>query len=1278
MESQGGDDPFQTAPRPSAAGKTDADPALSTTIGMAGDSLASSANTSAAALAQIGDYQILSEIARGGMGVVYKARHRTLGRLAAVKLIKSGELAQAEEVQRFQVEAQAAAVLDHPGIVPVYEVGQQGAQHYLAMAYINGQSLAQRVKESPLTPHDAARIMQQVAAAVQYAHDQGIVHRDLKPQNILMTKDGQPKVTDFGLAKKQGSDSNLTATGQILGTPSFMPPEQTKGTSDQIGPLSDVYSLGATLYCLLTGRPPFQAATPLETMLQVANQEPVPLRQLNPSIPRDLETICLKGLQKNPSQRYASAGDFAADLGRYLVGEAIIARPIGRLEKAWRWCCKHPAGTALAASFVLLLGLAGVTVWLVQEQQRSRQIAQLTSSFESLLDRPAANPTYIEQGESLLAALALFAPAQSEQERSRLWQTYATVIEAGILQPKLSSDDEQRLGEALTKFSERDADEAARLQELLDGRRRSWRPLVELKAPFADVATIFPADEVELKAGRLVRRGDPQRSNAPRPVATNVTAAGKIRLEATFDANWKSAERLGVEFRYDEKNRYVFLLNADAPAVQLPEEPLAAEQRRNRRVQAQLLRNGVSLRSQDVNVSELSSESLRVDAQRDGDRLEFKVGSAEPMVFEDVFAIRSRDPAHFGLIWPPNVGLSDLTVSSMPVPKTTSPLEAGDVVFANGNFEDAARQYHESALVTTDESLRQEAHYKEGISLLTLGRTQDAERLFESLIGESGTRWPMLASIQLWVIQVRQRDHEQADATFELITGRYSFSELATLVPEELRQELLDVYRPEPMPRLLRVMTYDPKRIEKLERFVSLQDLFGSNEWERMGARSQLIDALWSAGKYDLASQLIVQADQRARDSNEHYVRFGPCFPLYLAWKFQRGEAQLALNELDQVMRAEATPWANEDGALWLVRAQCEAQLEQWDDALRSLDRALQLAVKHHGENGLRSWRDYNTAMEGFIHEKRGDSVRAMEIWRNSSDQGSGPADWANTSLTYMILRGLSGEIDRNDAEIFLSKIAGSEPGTLGAAARGFLSPDSLMVMAREMFRAPHGREIAWQISNGELFPSEQVEKIAALLLYEFVRQNAFEGSVSSEMHDEIWSTAQRVIRDRAQKGSFSALQIGQLGLSWKGTMNVLGWGGLGPSLPQELRSPGAYMIAHRMLRRSQSVEAAKLFSEALTYAQAGSKIAKFAQQDSELLQAGQGLAIVRNSGAKSVTVEIFSGEVVVQRIEVEKEMEVALPTGNYAWRIAELPDTRGQFTLSLCGRRIVELPAMP
>ena len=326
-----------------------------------------------------GDYELLREIARGGMGVVFEARQMSLNRKVALKMILAGQLANETDVKRFHTEAEAAANLDHPGIVPIYEVGQHQGQHYFSMGFIEGQSLSQRLTYGPLPCRQAAALLVAVAEAIDYAHQCGVIHRDLKPGNILLDAKGNPRVTDFGLAKKIQGDSGLTGSGQVMGTPSYMPPEQAGGKRAAVGPAADVYALGATLYALITGRPPFQAATAMDTVLQVLSDEPVPPRRLNAAIPRDLETICLKCLEKEPDQRYTSAAALAADLRRFLTGEPIAARPVTQLERAAKWARRKPT---LAASYllgllaVLLGGLGGTGVWQWRAAEGARDAAK--------------------------------------------------------------------------------------------------------------------------------------------------------------------------------------------------------------------------------------------------------------------------------------------------------------------------------------------------------------------------------------------------------------------------------------------------------------------------------------------------------------------------------------------------------------------------------------------------------------------------------------------------------------------------------------------------------------------------------------------------------------------------------------------------------------------------------------------------------------------------------------------------------------------------------------
>jgi serine/threonine-protein kinase len=339
-----------------------------------------------------GDYELLTEIARGGMGVVYQARQKSLNRLVALKMILAGRLAAEEDVQRFRTEAEAAACLRHPNIVAVHEVGEVDGQLFFSMEFIEGRSLAQRLSEGPLPGRTAAGYVCQLARAVHYAHRQGVLHRDLKPSNILLDHENQPYITDFGLAKRlDARDSGLTRTGAVIGTPSYMAPEQAAGKVKELGPACDIYGLGAVLYELLTGRPPFRSDTPLDTLLHVLEREPVPPRLLNPKVERDLETICLKCLEKDPGRRYASADDLAADLQRYLDGGAIQARSynwVARMTRALNQPSHREADLRVWSSLLLLFAgifLAGHVLIFVLLQAKQPYGLVLLSRTGSLL-----------------------------------------------------------------------------------------------------------------------------------------------------------------------------------------------------------------------------------------------------------------------------------------------------------------------------------------------------------------------------------------------------------------------------------------------------------------------------------------------------------------------------------------------------------------------------------------------------------------------------------------------------------------------------------------------------------------------------------------------------------------------------------------------------------------------------------------------------------------------------------------------------------------------------
>ncbi|HYT89453.1 MAG TPA: bifunctional serine/threonine-protein kinase/formylglycine-generating enzyme family protein [Gemmataceae bacterium] len=318
-------------------------------------------------------YEIEDVLGRGGMGVVYKARHLTLKRTVALKMVLAGGHAGPRELARFRIEAEAVARLQHPNIVQIHEVGEADGHPYCALEFVEGGNLASKLDGKPLPAGEAAQLTETLARAMQLAHSRNVVHRDLKPANILLTAEGTPKITDFGLARQLDSDSGETQAGAVMGTPSYMAPEQASGRAHEAGPAADIYALGAILYVCLAGGPPFKGKTMVETLDLVRTQEPVPPSRLQKSVPVDLETICLKCLRKEPEKRYASAAELADDLVRYQQGEPILARPVGRIERAVKWVRRNPVVTGAAVAVVLALAL-GTTVsylkYLDAEQQR--------------------------------------------------------------------------------------------------------------------------------------------------------------------------------------------------------------------------------------------------------------------------------------------------------------------------------------------------------------------------------------------------------------------------------------------------------------------------------------------------------------------------------------------------------------------------------------------------------------------------------------------------------------------------------------------------------------------------------------------------------------------------------------------------------------------------------------------------------------------------------------------------------------------------------------------
>ena len=383
-------------------------------------------------------YEILGELGRGGMGVVYKARQTGLGRLVALKMILHAEHAGREERQRFLREAEAVAGLRHGNIVQIYQVGAtepepgRDAVPFMALEFLDGGSLDRKIAGTPWPPRPAAELVETLSRAVHHAHAAGVIHRDLKPANVLLAADDTPKITDFGLAKRIGGDAGQTQSGAILGTPSYMAPEQAAGRTREVGPAADVYALGAILYDVLTGRPPFRAESAWDTIAQVIDKEPLAPSQLLLKVPRDLETICLKCLHKEPRRRYASARELADDLRRFLDGKPIAARPVGPLERGWRWCRRNPWVAGLAAAVVLSLtaGVALSTAFALEAHGNAREATAKAHLAEENARKADANA-----GQA--RAAAIFAGKQRDLALDAFNTLLLSVHQAGADTPAL-------------------------------------------------------------------------------------------------------------------------------------------------------------------------------------------------------------------------------------------------------------------------------------------------------------------------------------------------------------------------------------------------------------------------------------------------------------------------------------------------------------------------------------------------------------------------------------------------------------------------------------------------------------------------------------------------------------------------------------------------------------------------------------------------------------------------------------------------------------------------
>jgi tetratricopeptide (TPR) repeat protein len=1125
--------------------------------------------TAAPPLPRIPGYEVLAVLGRGGMGIVYKARHLRLQRLVALKMILAGAHAGPEHVERFLVEARAVARMQHPHIVQIYEIGEHGGLPFFSLEFVDGGSLD---KKPARAPRDAAALVETLARAMHTAHQAGVVHRDLKPANVLLTEEGTPKITDFGLAKQLDAESGQTRTGAVMGTPAYMAPEQAAGRTHEIGPATDVYALGAILYELLTGRPPFRGASIGETLAKVQREEPTAPSRLRPKLPRDVETICLKCLAKEPGQRYPSALALAQDLERFRSDEPILARRQSLAARFWRKVRRRPLQTAAVVA-VLLAVVAG-TLGAFRSFHLQR-VDQLETRIQTRLQALDGTPAAVNEVESAITELEGLDAARAGVARQALVERLARHLEDRLREDVIRPEDRPAIDAALELLAARDPESAGRLRQTRDRRYTGPQKVIALKPPFPGLGEVFDRSRVRADPAGFVR---PLPAGGGKTVTllTREGCKGQVRLEATF----AGVPKLGPD------GDLGLLLNAEqGPGGELSGYAFilanpAGTDRPGGFVSLRILRNGVLQREE---TRPLPGGPLRLMARREGGKLEFQLGDAPPVLFQDVLPGSPRD-GKFGLRWPPEARLTRLDGYQTPLP-TGSPLEQGDALFGSGRYGEALA-FYEQHLRTGTPRARHEAECKAGLCLLALRRTGEAAAYFERVAAakpEEGEPWPLVATVQRWLLYVREEKFDLAEPFLTHIQVNYPHLEdLLQVIPADVRFQILDAYGRQTS---LADNLLTPTAAGVAERYVAVGKALQAPPGRMLPAYRRLTRV------YALTGQ-----EEKALQTAQDALLVGDTWPGSMAevpeeycWLLRRRRGpERALEEINRRLAAAAAGPGRQasDPGLLLERARTFIALQKWDDAEK--DVALVVQGSHYYVVCQAA------LLQGFLRERRGDEQGALAAWRGGvfkrwglqlppSLRESGFGGGPNPFIHDWILASLTNDLADSAAEELLPGLASKYGFAADSSPRkliGVLRPPPALMAG--MWRTRLGRQCARHIAFRDVSLSDYFHMPLFLVLAEYLRQGSTGDSSSAEEEALIWDLAQGGVQGYTA-GKLGITHATQLLAAWKGYTNFLGWGGVAPQLDASLRGPTAYVLGVRYLRvKNMPKEAEAMFRAAL------------------------------------------------------------------------------------------------
>ncbi len=1181
--------------------------------------LAGSSSAGAAGAAPprvLGGYEVLDELGRGGMGVVYQARQTALKRLVALKMILSGSHAGAEQRDRFRAEAEVVARLKHPHIVEIHDIGELDGQPYFALEFVEGGSLERKLAGAPLPAAQAAALVETLARAIHHAHQHGVVHRDLKPANVLLTADGQPKVTDFGLAKQLDADGR-TATGAVMGTPSYMAPEQAAGKVKELGPPCDIYALGAILYECLTGRPPFRGPTMMETLRLVVHEPPPPVRKVNPQVPRDLETICHKCLHKDPRDRYRSALQLAQDLERYRGGESILARPEGPARKAFRVLRRRwpvvvsglVIGTAVAVALVAFTG-----------GRDARRVAELGRELEVGLDaEPAAwSAALVEQNEGRIAELNRLAPAEADAWRGRLRQKFKGAVLARIGAPRLGPDDRAQIDGLIVALARRWPEEERALRDRLMQRLRDWKEVAAVAAPFSGWDAVLAAADAQADGTALVSRvqRDPPLAAVIGPAAR---CGDNAEIEARWDESWTAARQIGVALNLDGAAHYRFVLSARSihtfgKAVDA-DRSFAAALASGGTAYLQIWRGADCLREVPVTPG---AGPLTLRARRQGDQLECQLDASPPARFTDAMPLPAM--GSYGMLWPAGVRLVELRCRRQELPSTPSPLESADALFAQRRFHDALAAYDQPGLAA-ESAVGQEARYKAALCLYEMNRTDDAASRLERLVGETGERWPILAAYRLWLTYLDKNLPDKAEDAFHSLATRARPETVPQFVPEYTRYALLS--RLTSNRQGMNYIRANPETCERIARTIKGFELLATPSVDRGHLHRILIRNRWMIGQVEQA-----RADAEAWVTECEKLdpltrlRYDGNANVLVDWAWLargRGPAETgrALGRLDawlgplealgdvELARRYRWPYS----VCVLERARTRVALGDWAGAEKDVAACLRLFTVAEEAVSYQIWSEAHL-MLGFLREHAGDHDGQRAAWQRGTYRGfrealpkTAPemAPGSAGAINWWLMASATGTLGDEDAAVIflgLMKEAGDQVPAQIARSAG-VTP----ALLRRAAETPRGIDFARGHALGRLAFPDYMRGPSQLLFLEFIRDGAFRGSYTPEQEELVWRlSADGLALYAADR--VSTVQAAQMALTWKGITGALGWGALSAKLPEELRGPLAYVFGQRMLQKQNPQAARTFFEAARNGAAAESALRRLAQAELDRLPA--------------------------------------------------------------------------